>query len=234
MGHTLNTFSCVEKKLALIDVKFVSKSGQDQLKKIGFELIPIDTLNCEMIAAKYHLDIGSEIPGTHNRFYGWNQTQYSKLIYVDPDMLVLSNIDELFATNATFSAALCSPPRARDNWCFNAGLLVITPSSTIFHEIVQSWIDAVRKEARCLDDQNFLFYFYSQTYGWEKLPFLYNVRWDIYYPMKVFHFAGVSKPWRSDRVGANGVVLTVNDMHELWWHYYKQSLTTYKLEQAAV
>ncbi len=52
------------------------------------------------------------------------------------------------------------------NLSFTSPISLQYDTNVVRLEIVQSWIDTVLKELKCLDDQNFLFYFYTQKYGY--------------------------------------------------------------------
>jgi alpha-N-acetylglucosamine transferase len=70
---------------------------RDLLRKAGFEVQVKPSLDC----MSAHGSGASEIalyPGEYMRLYGWNMTQYDKIVYVDCDIMLLDNIDELFET----------------------------------------------------------------------------------------------------------------------------------------
>ena len=53
----------------------------------------------------------------------WGLTEYTKLVYVDADAVVLENVDELFEIDVAFAAAPDIFPPDK----FNAGVLVVRP-----------------------------------------------------------------------------------------------------------
>jgi alpha-N-acetylglucosamine transferase len=123
LAHTLDQFSCVKTKVALVpeDLELVSETTRDLLRKAGFEVRVKPSLDC----MSAHGSGASEIalyPGTNRagpkllilfvsdtwslftfageymRLYGWNMTEFDKIVYVDCDIMLLDNIDELFET----------------------------------------------------------------------------------------------------------------------------------------
>eukprot|EP00923_Selenidium_pygospionis_P016042 GHVN01028098.1.p1 GENE.GHVN01028098.1~~GHVN01028098.1.p1 ORF type:complete len:142 (+),score=9.31 GHVN01028098.1:300-725(+) len=62
----------------------------------------------------------------------WNLTQFKKVVYIDADCLVTTNIDELFERPAPAFAPDVFPP---DH--FNAGVMVLEPDSNVFNKMIE-------------------------------------------------------------------------------------------------
>ena len=88
--------------------------------------------------------LGNRIKGTHTRFHAWNYTDFSKMIYVDANYMLIPNIDELFEIPERFPIAPCSRPGVLDP-CFNAGLLVFKPDLKTYQEIMKLWRETTKK-----------------------------------------------------------------------------------------
>lgn len=145
-----------------------------------------------------------------SKLHIWNMTEYERIVYLDSDVLVLSNIDHMFDCG-TF----CITYRHSDH--FNAGVLVVEPSEHVFNDLVQR----SKKMAWNNGDQSFLnAYFkdvrYVQMFNWSdstrqqkpmRLPAGLNADTVTYYlhsrwivpleELKVIHYTlgPVSKPW---------------------------------------
>ena len=69
---------------------------------------------------------------TYSKLHVFNQTQYNKIVYLDVDMLILRNIDELFKhkhMSATNAGGML--PR-KSSWThLNSGLFVLEPSRCV-------------------------------------------------------------------------------------------------------
>lgn len=65
--------------------------------------------------------------GTYSKLHAWNLTEYERIVYLDLDVLVVSNIDHLFDCG-TF----CAPYR---NFGFITSVMVIEPSNTVFNDL---------------------------------------------------------------------------------------------------
>jgi glycogenin glucosyltransferase len=142
-----------------------------------------------------------ELRVTYTKLQCWTLLQYTKVVFMDADTLVLQNIDDLFEREE-FSA--CPDPGWPD--CFNSGVFVCRPSLETFEDILRF--------ARAQDtfdggDQGLLNLYYSD---WaykdltRHLPFVYNCVTQaftnyrpafVYYrsTIRVVHFIGEVKPW---------------------------------------
>ena len=182
--------------------------------------------------------LGHSIRGTHTRFHVWNYTEFSKIIYLDADLILMTNIDELFDLPDNFAATPCARPGAIDPR-FYAGLMVFTPDSKYYQEIMKLWWETTEKDT-CPHDQDLLFRYFVDAGNWKALPYAYHVRRQVFRPMKAFHFAYGSrppKPWsaecRPSRREArvfNGPILTLDDVVLVFWKNFYYLLKKYKLE----
>jgi len=240
MGYTVQKFSCFPNMTALISEE-LSPLGREVLRKVGFTLQVVPRLDCYTASEKYGVTFTStynspSIPGTHMRFYSWNYTraEYKKIIYLDADVMLLHNVDELFLTPSKFAAAMCSPPESMD-YCFNAGVLVIEPDPAVTSDLIEKWLGVLRTLEWCEEDQIFLFHYMTKYRGgWTSLPFVYNVRRIVHHPIKIYHFAGGTKPWRETRLKPTNFtskpIETVSDVYDLWWKYLYEAVELYELE----
>ena len=69
---------------------------------------------------------------TFSKLNIWTLTSYSKIVYLDSDILVLKNIDDLFEREELSAGS-------EDLWpdVFNSGVLVIEPSQTTFERLIE-------------------------------------------------------------------------------------------------
>ena len=117
----------------------ISKDNINALKKMGIKIININ-----------RIDISNEIRNsvTNINLSHWNNcwdklnifglTQFEKVVYLDCDMLVIQNIDNLFEcanlTASTDGIYVFGKEREKD---LNAGLMVIEPSKDTFNKIIK-------------------------------------------------------------------------------------------------
>lgn len=155
---------------------------------------------------------------TFTKFHAFNMTQYNKIIWVDADMFIVNNLDNLF----NYDHISCVESRAplsnnKNKYPFNSGLMVIKPNTKDFNKIcalAPSIIKRHQFEHLPIGDQNVLNeYFDSWPNEVSKhLPDGYNIFWGsieeyinsgysldtidnktIY----VIHFTGIHKPWKN-------------------------------------
>ena len=162
-----------------------------------------------------------------------NCVQFSKIILIDSDMMVLKNLDHLFDCphyTATSHTAI------NKDWVkLNSGLLVICPSNE-FHEIlISNILPTIKKrfeEKRRTSDQDV----FQETFpDWEEhkeliLPEKYNAFFEQVYKIKkalnynykdfhIIHFVGESKPFT--RSWKKNVRLLLSKIkHGRFWQFY--------------
>jgi glycogenin glucosyltransferase len=187
-------------------VVLISNNVSDLLRRtLGTsfdEVVVVEELNSN---DSEHLSLLArpELGVTFTKINCWLLEKYSKCVFLDADVVVLQDIDDLFQREE-FSAA----PDAGWPDCFNSGVFVYQPSKETFRQLVQF---ASEKQASFDGgDQGLLNAFFS---NWRSsdisrhLPFTYNVTSNTFYSyvpavtrfrndIRVVHFAGALKPWQ--------------------------------------
>lgn len=246
LGHSLRTFSCQRNMIAFIS-KDVSEGAVRALQSVGWETRLVEEMDCNWLDAKmggnrnsgfFAKPLGKRIRGTHTRFKAWNYTEFSKIIYLDADVMLMTNIDELFDIPNDFAATPCARPTTIDP-CFNAGLMVFRPDSNHYEQIMKTWFKTAEEDT-CIHDQDLLTIYFVDAGNWKVLPYAYNVRISLYRPMKTFHFACCRppKPWsaqcrpgRKEAKDFRGPVTSVDQMGLLFWKNFYELLVKYDLTQ---
>lgn len=160
---------------------------------------------------------------TYSKLNVFNQTQYDKVVYLDADILILRNIDELFRyqhMSAVIAGGMLPGKSTRRH--LNSGMFVFEPSHELFKDMV-SKIGKIEKlesgdsihKLRYGSDQDFLNAYYS---GWPNkkelhLDHKYNI---LHYlldeynksfgysiedgprSISIIHYASYLKPWDVD------------------------------------
>lgn len=77
----------------------------------------------------------ADLHATFTKFHLWNQTQFSRVVFFDADVLVLQNVDELFSLpdDVPFAAS----PELGFPDVFNSGMMVIKPSQDVFSTLTR-------------------------------------------------------------------------------------------------
>jgi alpha-N-acetylglucosamine transferase len=188
---------------------------------------------------------------TYSKLFVFDQTQYEKIVYLDADMLILRNIDELFSfshMSATNAGGML--PRKASWTHLNSGVFVLEPSHLLFTDMV-SKIGKIEKlesggstdRPRYGSDQDFLnayypdwpqqtelhldhkyniFHYYLDEYN--KL-FGYTIE-DGSKPISIIHYASYLKPWNIGESELNELRTDPNRQLELssiqlWLETYK-------------
>jgi glycogenin glucosyltransferase len=95
------------------------------------EVVVVDELNSND-KEHLHLLARPELGVTFTKINCWLLEKYSKCVFLDSDIVVLQNIDDLFEREE-FSAA----PDAGWPDCFNSGVFVYKPSKETFTKLTQ-------------------------------------------------------------------------------------------------
>jgi glycogenin glucosyltransferase len=154
----------------------------------------------------------------------WRQVQFSKIVYLDSDVVALRAPDELFDVAAPFAAA----PDVGWPDAFNTGVMVLTPNMGDY------WaLQTLAASGDSFDgaDQGLLNQYYEHR-NWHRLSFTYNCtpnaqyQWEPAYRhyksnIKMVHFIGKDKPWTKGRQSKGGVY---NELLGRWWAVYDKHL----------
>ncbi|XP_078347922.1 glycogenin-1-like [Oculina patagonica] len=248
LGHSIRTFSCQKNMIAFVSER-VSEGTRKVLQSVGWNTRLVEEMDCDWLDAKLGGDRNSgwfarprgyRIKGTHTRFHAWNYTEFSKIIYVDADYMLMTNIDRLFDIPDDFAAAPSSRPGVI-NPAFNAGFLVFRPDTKYYEEIMDLWLETTRIDT-CPDYQVLLWHYYADAGNWKALPFSFNIRHIVYRPLNSFHFAGSTyyhppKPWsakcrpsRKEARDYDRPILVADDMMYIFWKILYELLKKYNLE----
>jgi len=190
-----------QRRLVVLVTKNLSDLLRQTLQKSFDEVVSVEELNSD---DKEHLSLLSrpELGVSFTKINCWLLEKYSKCVFLDADVVVLRDIDDLFEREE-FSAAHDA------GWpdCFNSGVFVYRPSKETYTKLMQF----ASQQSASFDggDQGLLNAFFS---NWRSsdisrhLPFTYNVTANTFYSyvpavtkfrndIRVVHFAGALKPW---------------------------------------
>lgn len=139
----------------------------------------------------------------------FNLTQFDKIVFLDLDMIVVRNIDDLF--QKPHMSAVAAGRCAHASWTrLNSGLMVIAPNSTVYSEMLECITPACQERLQQglgFGDQDVINYYYSDWWHHQDLvlPEVYNAvtfSFDAvcktfgYKNLKVIHYAEPPKLWQ--------------------------------------
>ena len=216
----------------------VSKSTIDSLERNNVKVIIKDPINVE----EY----------THKAMTGWyytyfklrifELTQFEKLVFLDADMIVLQNLDELFDYEPIAACAdgyqFTGIKDATNTGC-NSGLMVIKPDVNLYNQMLQKLPEYIAEGKS--GDQGIVNYFIS---GDNWLPEIYNMTPNMidkacyrekyykfkYKDIKVVHFIWKFKPFFATKLSIKKTVDLI-----IRTHFYEiKVLRTYYKVMASI
>ncbi|CAG9460727.1 unnamed protein product [Pedinophyceae sp. YPF-701] len=221
--------------LLVLHTDTLSDAAVRQLEQEGCKMVRVDRyLPADMDPSQYKLSLYAEC---WTKLRLWDLEQYSRIVYLDADMAVTRNIDELFDLPPGFYAVPdCSYGRQsqeeRDK-CplfhadaagayFNAGMFVMAPSraeAARFERLLRSGEVRVGGFA----EQDFLNEIYAGE--WRALPVAFNAQKFIrmHHPdlfdvdsVAIIHYTD-AKPWHREHPEHENF----QDIVNLWWSIYE-------------
>ena len=220
----------------------LSKDTMDLLETSKIKLIKINPIKNPILD-----DPNDRRFYNYSKLNMWSLTQFEKIVYLDADMIVLHNIDELFEKkNMSSTNSGGWLPDKKDWKEMNSGMIVLEPSASLF-EHMKSQVGLIEKE-QGKGDQAFLHQYYHDWHEKKDLhlPHIYNI-FDIhlkgykkhfgYYfdtniqtdnknydekRVKIVHYIGQKKPWHMiDEIKAKTDPDEEWTAKKLWVKYYK-------------
>lgn len=163
---------------------------------------------------------------TYGRLLIPNFVSESRVVYLDSDIIVHGNLDDLFQLD------MQNKPLAAvkdvDGWSFNAGVLVIDNDYWKKQDLVSQFFEYGKKQDLPNADQSILNHFfisnylplsakynypigsdYIATYDANLVPGFQQIMKDVTNPV-IIHYSSKDKPWN---------LLSGGRMRDLWWQY---------------
>jgi len=144
----------------------------------------------------------------------WKQTNYDKLIYLDADVIVLDNIDELFDIDEL--GAVLGGSQGLNYIGIEAGVLVVSPNLDTYNILIEA-LESDDYSIK-MSDQSFLNDYFTRIESINHISEVYN---RLYKKnsnptgSKVFHFNS-NKPWISPETLIESCV-------NLWNYFYEKN-----------
>jgi len=158
---------------------------------------------------------------TYSKLDIFNQTQFDKIVFLDADMLIVENIDELFEKQHMSAVNAGGMLAEYAHWTgLNSGLMVIEPSRELYRDMIGK-VGKIEQVERG-GDQDFLQAYYPDWVDRPELHLdhgynMFHCHLDRYRhlgyavrggakPVKVIHYIGGEKPWNMDAAKFVGIV----------------------------
>ncbi|KAM0266427.1 hypothetical protein ACHAPA_006857 [Fusarium lateritium] len=220
LGHSLRDAGAHRKLAVLVTLDSVSADSITQLKSVYDYIFPVPRIRNDSPANLYLMNRG-DLHSAFTKINLWKLTQFSKIVYIDADVVAYRAPEELFDIPRPFAAA----PDIGWPDLFNTGVMVLEPNMGDFYAMM-----AMAERGISFDgaDQGLINMHYGQQY--HRLSFTYNVTPSAHYQyvpayrhfqssISMVHFIGSNKPWFTGRDAPAGGD-PFNEMIGRWWAVY--------------
>ncbi|KAM3545647.1 hypothetical protein ARSEF1564_001462 [Beauveria bassiana] len=220
LAHSLRDAGTARKLVVFFTLDSVSADSITQLRAVFDHVIPVPRIRNEHRANLYLMH-RPDLDSAFTKIHLWKQTQFSKIIYIDADVVAYRAPDELFALQHSFGAA----PDIGWPDLFNTGVMVLVPNLGDYYALL-----AMAERGISFDgaDQGLLNMYFKNTV--HRLSFTYNVTPSAHYQylpayrhfqssINMVHFIGPNKPWFEGRHASHGAS-PYGEMVGRWWSVY--------------
>ncbi|CAI4212937.1 unnamed protein product [Parascedosporium putredinis] len=164
LAHSLIDNGATRKLAVLVTENTVSAEAISQLQTVYDYVIPVPTIR--NVHPNLQLMNRADLHSAFTKIALWNQTQFSKIVYVDADIVAYRAPEELFDIDAPFSAA----PDIGWPDIFNSGVMVLTPDETEYARLADLADRGVSFDGA---DQGLLNQHFGTNYN--RISFTYNL-----------------------------------------------------------
>jgi glycogenin glucosyltransferase len=219
----------------------VSRESRRVLTAVGIPQIEMPTVDvpAEIRSANLNSDFHRHWAGVFDKLTVFSLCRFDKLVYLDSDMLILRNLDELFA-KAHMSAVLADVSPTRQSGDLNAGLMVVEPQADLSRRLL-GMLPAVYEEEKkwraaagrppSMGVQALINAYWDDWIAKETLHLhpKFNVltntldfylkdrgRWRGVDGIHVLHFVGQTKPWMINGAAAGRHALRLLARRRMW------------------
>ncbi|KAF4451906.1 hypothetical protein F53441_5225 [Fusarium austroafricanum] len=230
LAHSLRDARAHRKLAVLVTLDSVSSDSITQLKRVYDYIFPVPRIRNDHPANLYLMNRG-DLHSAFTKINLWKLTQFSKVVYIDADVVAYRAPEELFDTPHPFAAA----PDIGWPDLFNTGVMVLEPNMGDYYAMI-----AMAERGISFDgaDQGLINMHFGQQY--HRLSFTYNVTPSAHYQyvpayrhfqssINMVHFIGPNKPWFTGRDAPSGND-PFNEMIGRWWAVYDRH---YRLQESS-
>jgi len=234
MAHSLR-FNGAKRKLIVLVTESVSDKAISALQAVYDEVrrgdhIPNPNMD-PSFRNKYNPDLSRMYPlwrpsPYHGVLYTklsiWNFTEFSKVVYLDSDLIILKPIGELFLRPTLTAAPDLMPPDT-----LNSGVMVIEPDEEFYEYLLKRKLNTASYNGGDQGFINSIYFNWFQLPNVHRLPYSYNTQtkmreidpaaWvKIIEDIRILHYSP-TKPWRD----VDCVDPKFKELHQLWWQVFQ-------------
>ncbi|KAL6790368.1 glycosyltransferase family 8 protein, partial [Trichoderma sp. SZMC 28013] len=233
LAHSLRDAGTTKKLAVLVTLDGVTADAIVQLKTVYDYVLPVPRIR-NATPANLYLMNRADLHSAFTKINLWKQTQFSRIVYLDADVVAYRAPDELFDLPHAFAA---SPDIGWPD-IFNTGVLALTPNNGDYHALAGLAERGVSFDGA---DQGLLNTYFKNNF--HRLPFTYNVTPSAHYQylpayrhfqssINLVHFIGPDKPWKAGRNASYGSS-AYDEMVGRWWAVYDRHYREKEISQLA-
>ncbi|KAF7547837.1 hypothetical protein G7Z17_g7451 [Cylindrodendrum hubeiense] len=220
LAHSLRDAGTRIKLAVLVTLDSVSADSIAQLRTVYDYIFPVPRIRNDR-PANLHLMNRADLHSAFTKINLWKLTEFSKIVYIDADVVAYRAPDELFSITQDFAAA----PDIGWPDLFNTGVMVLKPNMGDYYAMM-----AMAERGISFDgaDQGLINMHFGNRY--HRLSFTYNVTPSAHYQyvpayrhfqssINMVHFIGSNKPWFTGRDAPHGSG-PFDEMVGRWWAVY--------------
>ncbi|XP_013773917.2 uncharacterized protein LOC106458899 [Limulus polyphemus] len=222
LGNSLRLCKTTRKLVALV-TDGVCHSFRNMLANVYDIVQPVRLLGSQGTTKIALLD-QPELGVSFTKLHAWRLIQFSKCIFLDPDVIVIQNCDELFKRGE-----LSAVPDIGWPDCFNSGVFVYVPSLKTFWGLA----DFAEKQENFDGGDQELLNMYFKTWRLDiscRLPFIYNLMANVTYTYKpafkqfgrhvrIVNFFGSYKLWNVQFDSSTGELVPSANIHPTYTQF---------------
>ncbi|KJZ75682.1 hypothetical protein HIM_04839 [Hirsutella minnesotensis 3608] len=224
LAHSLRDAGATRKLAVLVTTDSVSADTITQLQAVYDHILAVPRIRNDNPANLYLMN-RADLHSAFTKINLWKQVQFSRIVYIDADVVAYRAPDELFDLSHAFAAA----PDTGWPDLFNTGVMALTPNMGDFYAML-----AMAERGISMDgaDQGLINMHFGQSF--HRLPFTYNVTPSAHYQyvpayrhfqssINMVHFIGANKPWLAGRNAPHGSS-PYDEMVGRWWAVHDRHL----------
>lgn len=234
LAQSIKAQNMLYELIIIVNKTFVSNSVIETLRVKGFKILTVDNIENPSISKQNP----SRYNSTYTKLKIFDLIEFEKIVYLDADMMVCSNLDVLFdypSLSAVISGSLINK-----SWKdLNSGLLVICPDRRLFNDIISKtkilpsndggdqgllqvyfpdWKD---KDNLHLDHKyNVPFCYMNEYCSDHKFIFKYR-KSKLNTNISIIHFWGNTKPWHINLIPCISGKNPANHALAMWYDLYE-------------
>lgn len=215
----------------------ISKENREILEVLGYKLIDIQEWRPQVYDEQrvnftndeflvWHGTGGEDKGWSHvfSKILCWNLTQFDKVCFLDIDILLFHNIDDVFEL---MTPAWLGP----DVNGFSASqIFVLEPNKTMYQKILQFAANYPGKADTLFTDEDLLHDFFKEEVEFNKsIPLTYIYNWDRCctdytfiedsFNIRGIHMTGTFKPWLNDTNYVENFTQSWYPARFIWYYY---------------